>query len=190
MDFVRRFGLIVCAALVIAASAGFLLMLHTADGDWSKNVLDMDFALAAEGDSSAELIWTAIAAAIGVFAVLSLLTALVPSFGSDRAAVATDDAKAELDTAAMETRMRASAESVDGVEHAETYVYASDDRVTGGKIDLFLEEDQDAGAVSDEVAARVRSMFRDEYDVEPADGFEIDTHQPRRFFQSKSGQTA
>ena len=53
-------------------------------------------------------------------------------------------------------------------------------------LDLYLEEGRDAGSISDEVAERVRKMFRDEYDTEPAGGFEVDVHQPRKFFQGTS----
>ena len=84
MDFVRRFGLIVCGALLLALSVGFVIYLQTADGDeTTREFLGMDFAFAANGDSGAELTWTIIGAAVAVLAGLSLLTAFIPSFGRD-----------------------------------------------------------------------------------------------------------
>lgn len=197
MDFVRRFGLVICAAALIALSVGFLAYLYLGEeGIAERSLLDMDFAFGADGDSTAELIWTIIAGAVGVFAFLSLLTALVPDFGRRDEHVEqseeTDDqtttaaAPAAIDTDAMQARMKETAEDVDGVDRAETYVYASDNKVDRGKIDLYLEEGRDAGRISDEVAERVRNMFRDEYDTEPAGGFEVDVHQPRKFFQGTS----
>ena len=37
--------------------------------------------------------------------------------------------------------MKEAAESVDGVDHAETYAYSTDNRLTSGKVDLYLEEE-------------------------------------------------
>jgi hypothetical protein len=191
MEFVRRFGLIMCAGMVIAASVGFLLLLHQAGGDTSRTVLDMDFAVSADGDSSAELIWTVIAVAAGVFALLSLLTALVPNFGRDeQPAVAEPTDTATLDSDAIRARMKETAESVDGVDHAEAAVVASNGHMESSKIDLFVKEGQDSGRISDEVADRVRTMLRDEYKTEPDEGIEVDIHQARRFFGAGSGQTA
>lgn len=182
MNFIRRFGLIICAALVIAASAGFLVNLYSGDGAVQETLLDMDFGFAANGDSSADLIWTIIAAAVAAFAGLALLTALIPDFG--RAAARDDGTEAgntAVDTALVERRMKETAETVDGVEHAEAYAYATDGRVESGKIDLYLDEGRDPGGISDDVAERVRKLFKDEFDAEPAEGFEVDIHQPRRF---------
>jgi hypothetical protein len=199
MDFVRRFGLVICAAALIALSVGFLAYLYLGDeGVATRSVLDMEFAFGADGDSTAELIWTIVAAAVGVFALLSLLTALLPDFGRSDEHVEyadrTDSEKAAATTAAVDTdavqrRMKETAESVDGVDHAETYVYSKDKAIDSGKIDLYLEEGRDAGRISDEVAERVRDLFRDEYEAEPAGGFEVEVHQPRKFFQGTS-QTA
>lgn len=198
MDFVRRFGLVICAAALIALSAGFLAYLHLGDeGVADRTLLDMDFAFGADGDSTAELIWTIIAGAVGVFALLSLVTALLPDFARDRTVYDRTDehvdeseaeavAPATIDTEAVQKRMKETAEDVDGVDHAETYVYATDNQIDRGKIDLYLDEGRDPGRISDEVAERVRNLFRDEYDTEPAGGFEVDVHQPRRFFQGTS----
>ncbi|HEX5939432.1 MAG TPA: hypothetical protein VFZ12_03650, partial [Dehalococcoidia bacterium] len=147
MDFIRRFGLVVCAAALIALSLGFLGYLYLGDeGIAERSVLDMDFAFGADGDSTAELIWTIIAGAVGVFAFLSLLTALVPDFARSETITHTGDvneddrdveaAPAAIDTEAMQARMKETAESVDGVDHAETYAYTNDEGLDRAKIDL------------------------------------------------------
>jgi Na+-transporting methylmalonyl-CoA/oxaloacetate decarboxylase gamma subunit len=196
MDFVRRFGLVICAAALVALSVGFLAYLYLGEeGVAERTLLDMDFAFGADGDSTAELIWTIIAGAAGVFAFLSLLTALVPDFGRREGHVEYADrdddsatTAAAIDTDAVQGRMKATAEEVDGVDRAEARVFTSDDndRVDRAKLDLYLEEGRDPGRISDEVAERVRNMFREEYDSEPVGGFEVDVHQPRKFFQGTS----
>ncbi|HEX5939248.1 MAG TPA: hypothetical protein VFZ12_02720, partial [Dehalococcoidia bacterium] len=95
-------------------------------------------------------------------------------------------APAAIDTEAMQARMKETAESVDGVDHAETYAYTNDEGLDRAKIDLYLDEGRDAGRISDEVAERVRDLFSKEYDAEPAGGLEVDVHQPRKFFQGTS----
>lgn len=193
MEFIRRFGLIVCAALVIIVAAAFLINLYSGDGAVEESVFGMDFAFGTDGDSSADLVWTIIAAAIAAFAGLALLTALVPNFGRRDAVIDEEVAEPErtVDTTRVESRMKETAESVDGVEHAETYAYARDGVVESGKIDLYLDEGRDPGRISDEVAERVRSLFTDEFEAEPSEGFEVDVHQPRKFFnKTTSDQTA
>lgn len=200
MDFMRRFGLVICAAAVVALSAGFLGYLYLGeDGIAERSLFDMDFVFGAEGDNSAELIWTIIAGAVGGFALLSLLTAFVPSFGrtdehieyaartdADVDGATATTGAAAIDTDTVQARMKETAEGVDGVDHAETYVYAKDNQIDSGKIDLYLDEGRDAGRISDEVAERVRNLFREEYKAEPTGGFEVDVHQPRKFLQGSS----
>ncbi|MEX2238928.1 MAG: hypothetical protein WEB00_15490 [Dehalococcoidia bacterium] len=213
MNFIRRFGLVVCAAIIVAICAGFLVYLYSDETTSSRSLLDMDFAFSAQGSDGAELLWTAIAVALGAFALLSLLTALIPDFGRGRdeervvfapaepgetvvaassngvtpAPVAAEERK--LDPVALEGRMKEVSEDVDGVEHAETFLRTDGNQVKSSKVDLYLHEGADAGAISDEVASRVRALFV-EFAVEPDEGFEVDIHQPRRFSGTASGQTA
>ncbi|MPZ24194.1 MAG: hypothetical protein GEU28_11790 [Dehalococcoidia bacterium] len=190
MDIVRRFGLTICAAILIALSVGFIAHIWTADGgDGTRSLLGMDFAFAADGSDGANLLWTAIAAAVGAFALLSLLAAFVPARG-DRREVATEshpvaaeehDERA-IDTVGVQRRMKEVAETVDGVQRADTYADADGMSLQRSRIDLYLDEGRDIGRISDEVAERVRNTIRDEYETEPSEGLEIDVHQPRRFF--------